>query len=449
MQVWAGVSSLLQQVHEADDPAAALRSGCRWTREYAGADFVAILSHDLATVVACEPAARRECALASVRRQPETPPANSVIVESMRYGGVRVGSVILGGEPRDAAEARAVVAALAIACAPALRARLDDLALSGAGETLGSELLGVSPAMRALRDAVARAAGSTFPVLIEGESGTGKELVARALHRLSPRRDRRWAAVNCAALTDELLESELFGHTRGAFTGAMQPRVGLLEDAHEGTLFLDEVGELSPRGQAKLLRVLQEGEIRRVGENVSRRVDVRLVAATNRPLAAAAKRGDYREDLMFRLAVIRLRVPPLRDRIEDVPLLAHAFWRTAAARAGTHALLGPDAVAGLCRSSWPGNVRELQNAVAALAVGGPSRGRVGARHVAVVLAERSGDSGVAPPLSLAAARGQADRRIVAASLARHGGRQAAAARELGVSRQGLAKLIARLQVSGA
>jgi transcriptional regulator with GAF, ATPase, and Fis domain len=367
----------------------------------------------------------------------------------MRYGGVRVGSVILGGEPRDAAEARAVVAALAIACAPALRARLDDLALSGAGETLGSELLGVSPAMRALRDAVARAAGSTFPVLIEGESGTGKELVARALHRLSPRRDRRWAAVNCAALTDELLESELFGHTRGAFTGAMQPRVGLLEDAHEGTLFLDEVGELSPRGQAKLLRVLQEGEIRRVGENVSRRVDVRLVAATNRPLAAAAKRGDYREDLMFRLAVIRLRVPPLRDRIEDVPLLAHAFWRTAAARAGTHALLGPDAVAGLCRSSWPGNVRELQNAMAALAVGGPSRGRVGARHVAAVLAERSGDSGVAPPLSLAAARGQADRRIVAASLARHGGRQAAAARELGVSRQGLAKLIARLQVSGA
>ena len=304
-----------------------------------------------------------------------------------------------------------------------------------------------SPAMRRVIALARRVAMRSIPVLIEGESGTGKELVARAVHRLSPRRDRRWAAINCAALTDELLEAELFGHVRGAFTGAMGPRVGLLEDAHEGTLFLDEVAELSPRAQAKLLRVLQEGEIRRVGENASRRVDVRLVTATNRPLAEAARQGSYREDLVFRLAVIRLKVPPLRDRIEDIPLLAHSFWRAAAARVSTGAMLAPDALAALCRYRWPGNVRELQNVIAMLAVSGPTRGRIGARQVAAVLADRAVDGPLDPPLSLAAARGLSDRRVVASSLARHAGHCAAAARELGVSRQGLAKLIARLDVS--
>jgi len=436
MQAWAGVSSLLEQVHEADDPATALRRGCRWAREYTGLDVVAIVTHDAATVLACDPEDARRATQAS----------DGARVASVRYGGVRIGEVVLRGRARDEGEVQAVASALAIACAPALRARLDDLLLSRAGEALASDLLGVSPVMRALRDAVARAAGSTFPVLIEGESGTGKELVARAVHRLSPRRDRRWGAINCAALTDELLEAELFGHVRGAFTGAMGPRVGLLEDAHEGTLFLDEVADLSPRAQAKLLRVLQEGEIRRVGENVSRRVDVRLVTATNRPLAVAARQGHFREDLVFRLAVIRLKVPPLRERVEDIPLLAHAFWRAAATRVSTGALLAPDAIAALCRFTWPGNVRELQNAIAMLAVAGPTRGRIGARHVAAVLADRAVDGPLDPPLSLAAARGLSDRRVVASSLARHSGQCAAAARELGVSRQGLAKLIARLEL---
>ena len=433
MHMWAGVSSLLAQVHEADDAATAMRRACRWAREYTGVDAVGIVSADGA-VMACHP---------ERLRQTEAGPGS---VEALRYGGVRIGDVVLQGVARDQSEARVVARALATACAPALRARLDELQVSRAGETLAGELLGISPAMRALRDAVARAAGSAFPVLIEGESGTGKELVARALHRLSARRDRRWAAVNCAALTDELLEAELFGHVRGAFTGAVGPRVGLLEDAHEGTLFLDEVAELSPRAQAKLLRVLQEGEIRRVGENASRRVDVRLVTATNRSLAEAARQGVYREDLIFRLAVIRLRVPPLRDRIEDVPLLAQQFWRTMAARASTRALLGPDAIAALCRATWPGNVRELQNVIAALAVGGPSGGRIGARQVDAVLADRSHREDSSPPISLAIARQQCDRRIVAASLARHANQRAAAARELGVSRQGLAKLIARLDL---
>jgi DNA-binding NtrC family response regulator len=433
MHMWAGVSSLLTQVHEADDAATAMRRACRWAREYTGVDAVGIVSADGA-VIACDPESRRRTDRVSGE------------AAEVRYGGIRIGDVVLSGTARDQSEAHVVARALATACAPALRVRLDELQIARAGDALAGELLGVSPAMRALRDAVARAAGSAFPVLIEGESGTGKELVARALHRLSARRDRRWAAVNCAALTDELLEAELFGHVRGAFTGAVGPRVGLLEDAHEGTLFLDEVAELSPRAQAKLLRVLQEGEIRRVGENVSRRVDVRLVTATNRSLTEAARQGVYREDLIFRLAVIRLRVPPLRDRIEDVPLLAHAFWRTMAARAATRALLGPDAIAALCRATWPGNVRELQNVIAALAVGGPSGGRIGARQVDAVLADRSPREDLCPPISLAGARLQCDRRIVAASLARHANQRAAAARELGVSRQGLAKLIERLNL---
>ena len=434
MHMWAGVSSLLTQVHEADDAATAMRRACQWAREYTGVDAVGIVSADGA-MIACHPEGIRQVG-----------PGAPGPAEALRYGGVRIGDVVLQGIARDQSEARVVARALATACAPALRARLDELQVSRAGETLAGELLGISPAMRALRDAVARAAGSSFPVLIEGESGTGKELVARALHRLSARRDRRWAAVNCAALTDELLEAELFGHVRGAFTGAVGPRVGLLEDAHEGTLFLDEVAELSPRAQAKLLRVLQEGEIRRLGENVSRRVDVRLVTATNRSLTDAARQGAYREDLIFRLAVIRLRVPPLRDRIEDVPLLAQHFWRTMAARVPTRALLGPDAIAALCRATWPGNVRELQNVIAALAVGGPSGGRIRARQVDAILADRSHRDDLSPPMSLATARQQCDRRIVAASLARHANQRAAAARELGVSRQGLAKLIARLKL---
>lgn len=435
MHMWAGVSSLLTQVHEADDAMTAMWRGCRWAREYTGVDAVGIVSTD-AAVIASDPGDLREVDVTTGQCEP------------LRYGGVRIGDVVFSGVGRDQSEARVVARALATACAPALRVRLDDLQLARAGDTLAGELLGISSAMRALRDNVARAAGSSFPVLIEGESGTGKELVARAVHRLSARRDRRWAAVNCAALTDELLEAELFGHTRGAFTGAVGARVGLLEDAHEGTLFLDEVAELSPRAQAKLLRVLQEGEIRRVGENMARCVDVRLVTATNRSLADAARQGTYREDLIFRLAVIRLKVPPLRDRIEDVGLLAHHFWRTLAARTSTRAFLGPDAIAALCRAPWPGNVRELQNVIASLVVGGPSAGRISARQVAEVLGERAlgGNGDWSAPTSLARARLQCDRRTVAASLARHANQRAAAARELGVSRQGLVKLIARLNL---
>ena len=194
--------------------------------------------------------------------------------------------------------------------------------------------------MTEVRRAVTRAASAPFAVLIEGESGVGKELVARAIHCLSPRRERRFCDLNCAALPDELLESELFGHARGAFTGAITERAGLVEDADGGTLFLDEVADLSPRAQAKLLRVLQQQEVRRVGESFSRKVDVRIVSAVNRDMRAEAEAGRFRHDLLYRLDVIRIRVPPLRERPEDIPALAHHFWNDVAARVGTRAVAG-------------------------------------------------------------------------------------------------------------
>ena len=176
--------------------------------------------------------------------------------------------------------------------------------------------------MTAVRQAMERAAAAPFAVLIEGESGSGKELVARALHRRGPRRDRPFCTLNCAALPDDLVEAELFGHARGAFTGAVADRAGVFEEAHTGTLLLDEIGELSLRAQAKVLRTIQEGELRRVGENVSRRIDVRLVSATNRDLRQEVAAGRFRLDLLYRLDVIRISLPPLRDRREDVALLA-------------------------------------------------------------------------------------------------------------------------------
>jgi len=250
--------------------------------------------------------------------------------------------------------------------------------------------------------------------------------------------------MNSAALTEPLLESELFGHVRGAFTGADRDKQGLLQAAAGGTLFLDELGELPLALQAKLLRVLQEREIRRVGDHLSRPIDVRVVAATNVALSKAAATGRFREDLLFRLAVVRLRVPPLRERVEDVPLLAQSFWRQLIAQSGKRAALGPDAVAALCRHSWPGNVRELQNVVAALVVGAPTRGRVTARHVTQILSETSVEIDVAGTSTLNQARAAFERRIVATALARHGGRSGSAARELGLSRQGLAKAMKRL-----
>ena len=302
------------------------------------------------------------------------------------------------------------------------------------------DLIGSSPAAETLRTAIARAARAPFPVLIEGESGSGKELVARAIHRLSARRDRRLCAVNCAALSEELLEAELFGHARGAFTGAVGERAGLFEEADGGTLLLDEVGELSPRAQAKLLRVLQDGEVRRVGENLPRRVDPRVVAATNRRLDEETEGGRFRADLKFRLDVVRISVPPLRDRPTDIPQLVAHFWDEAAQRVGSRASLAPETVTALTRFDWPGNVRQLQNVIASLAVHAPRRGRVPPSLLPAHVARSTALSAT----TFDAARQEFERRFVAAALARAGGQRARAARAIGVTRQGLAKMLKRL-----
>lgn len=237
-----------------------------------------------------------------------------------------------------------------------------------------SGLVGHSHKMIDLYKEIALVAASRSTVLITGESGTGKELVARALHRNSPRASGAFVAVNCGAITETLLESELFGHVKGSFTGATADKRGLFEEANQGTIFLDEIGETSLALQVKLLRVLQEGEIRRVGSARSVRVDVRVLAATNRDLEREVKEGRFREDLFYRLSVVTLRVPPLRERADDLALLAaHALRqaREAGARAAT---ISEEALATLSQYGWPGNVRELENTIAHAAL--YARGKV-------------------------------------------------------------------------
>lgn len=233
-------------------------------------------------------------------------------------------------------------------------------------------LIGACASMLELRVLIEKFAKTSAPVLITGESGTGKERVARAVHALSPRRERSFIAENCAAIPETLLESVLFGHKKGAFTGAIQDHPGHFVAAHQGTLLLDEIGEMAQPMQAKLLRALQEGEVRAVGESRARKVDIRVVAATNQDLEGAVEAGRFREDLYFRLNVLRLPVPPLREREADVVLLARRFLAEAAARAGRDLTLTAEAERALLSRRWPGNVRQLQNEmqrVAALANG--------------------------------------------------------------------------------
>jgi Nif-specific regulatory protein len=225
-------------------------------------------------------------------------------------------------------------------------------------------MIGQSSRLKDLQQQISRVAPSNSTVLVLGESGTGKELIARAIHRNSPRVAAPFVAINCAALTDTLLESELFGYEKGAFTGALAQRKGKLESAQGGTVFLDEIGELSPLLQAKLLRVLQERELQRVGGTQSIKLDIRLVAATNRDLAESARKGEFRQDLYYRLAVVTLKAAPLRERCEDILPLAEHFAKKFAEQCGRRiAGISPQAKAYLQSHSWPGNVRELENAI--------------------------------------------------------------------------------------
>lgn len=232
------------------------------------------------------------------------------------------------------------------------------------GKDEWSPLVGSSPAMLDVYKLVARVSESKSTVLLQGESGTGKELIARAIHANSPRRDKPFVPVNCGALPDTLLESEMFGHEKGAFTGAVGMKAGLFEAANGGTLFLDEIGELGQALQVKLLRVMQDHEVRRVGGTASVKVDVRIIAATNRDLEQFVKEGKFRDDLYYRLNVVRITLPSLKERREDIPMLAHHFLQKYAggATSGVRGFL-PETMARLKDYRWPGNVRELENAV--------------------------------------------------------------------------------------
>ena len=270
---------------------------------------------------------------------------------------------------------------------------------------VGSLLLGDSAAMRRVRDQIRLCAATPGRVLITGETGTGKEVVARAIHAQSERRTGPWVAVNCAAVPGELIESELFGHEKGAFTGALRTRRGKFEQADGGTLFLDEIGDMPAHMQAKLLRVLEEGEVERVGGDRRLRVDVRVLSATNRDLRADIASGRFREDLFHRLNVVTIHLPPLRDRPEDVPVFVQHFVETLSRLAGLRAVdIGADLMARLRAHRWPGNVRELRNTVERLLIFSQGH-RPGLGLLDELLGEGSAEAGAGTLEALASGAG--------------------------------------------
>lgn len=446
-----GLRDLLASSHQLENESDALMRAAVAIRRHTHAIGVAVFGWHNSTprlFAACGAAgdaiAQRSCDTG----QPIRPEPSGSWIEGavpIQYLGRIIGAVAMRWSidgPESIERALAFGAAAAAACAPLVYVLIERLGIPAQPDT-GYDLVGVSRAIQEVRKSIARAANAPFTVLLEGESGSGKELVARAIHRAGCRRERRFSALNCAAMPEDLVDAELFGHAKGAFTGAAGERVGLFEGADGGTVFLDEVGELSARAQAKVLRVLQEGEIRRIGENFTRTIDARLVAATNRSLRAEVEAGRFRQDLLYRLDVIRINVPPLRERVEDIPLLAARFWQQSAERVGSKAVLGQSAVCALARYDWPGNVRELQNVLMALVVAVPSRGIVGASELPAAIAR---STQVAAHESLESARMKFEERFVRAALARAAGHRGQTAAALGLSRQGLAKLMQRLHL---
>jgi two-component system nitrogen regulation response regulator NtrX len=324
---------------------------------------------------------------------------------------------------------------------------------------LAGDMIGDSAQMQAVRELIDRVAVSDARVLITGESGTGKELVASAIHDASTRRDKPFIRVNCAAIPRDLVESEMFGHERGSFTGATQARIGRFELAHTGTLFLDEIGDLSLDAQAKLLRAIEAREIQRVGGNRSIRIDVRIIAATNHDLTRGVKDGSFREDLFFRLNVIPIALPPLRERVGDVRQLVHHFSLLHFKRTGQ---LPPawteGALERLERHDWPGNVRELANIVERIAIVNPGTD-VTAGYVRAILnppnATSSVDRGTAPGMDDVATAGLTatldsyERQLIETALAQSRGNVAEAARTLKTDRPNLYRRMKRLGMDGS
>jgi DNA-binding NtrC family response regulator len=302
-----------------------------------------------------------------------------------------------------------------------------------------SDLVGESAALDHVRQLIRKVAPSDTSVVIEGESGTGKELIARAIHEGSKRATAPFVVVNCGALQESLLESELFGHEKGSFTGAVRAREGMAEAAHSGTLFLDEIGEMSLAIQAKFLRFLESGDVRRVGSNRTLHVDVRVVAATNRTLAEEVKAGRFREDLYYRLRVFAIEAPPLRDRQTDVPLLVSHFLSTIRGAGQGPFKIEPDAMEAVKRYSWPGNVRELRNAVERMMLLAED-GRISLACLPPEVARTtSRDHLPADELNIEVV----ERHLILRALRETGGRKTEAAERLGIS---LRTLYNKLQI---
>jgi two-component system, NtrC family, response regulator HupR/HoxA len=308
-------------------------------------------------------------------------------------------------------------------------------------------IFGSAPAMQELYDLLDRIAPSDSTVLVQGENGTGKELVSRAIHEASERRDRRFIVTNCSAFNDNLLDSELFGHKRGAFTGAVSDKSGLFEVADTGTFFLDEIGDMSPTLQVKVLRVLQDGTFTRVGDTENRKVDVRLICATNRDLAAMVANGQFREDLYYRIHVLTVGLPALRDRREDIPLLIEHFL--ARHRRARPKRLTPACAEQLHAYPWPGNVRELENEVERLVVLSGDAPEISVDLLSPRIRQW------APPIdddievdirSLPAAVEALERKMIGAAMRRHGGNKTRAAEDLKVSRRNLIRLVQKYQL---
>ena len=322
------------------------------------------------------------------------------------------------------------------------------------------ELVAESPEMRRVLDLATRVAPNQTTVLITGESGTGKEVVARAIHRMSPRREGRFVAVNCGAIPENLLESELFGHIRGAFTGATADKPGLFEEAHGGSLLLDEIGDLPQALQVKLLRVLQDSEIRRVGESRVRKVDVRVIAATARDLEEEVGAGRFREDLYYRLNVVRIHIPPLRERPGDLDMLVARILERVVQRSARRVQIDPQAMAAIRAHRWPGNVRELENAIeraVVLSADGVIRtealesGQMVRRSDGQTVGDAVDRPTVRPsdrlsPTRLSEAVDEAERQAIQRALGVTGGNRSDAAKLLGVSLRSLFYKIKRLGI---
>jgi two-component system response regulator HupR/HoxA len=389
---------------------------------------------------------RRDLELTLVERRPDEPGAFAAI-SADDPGGPGLAVIAPQLSPPEVGLIEIMLGEAALDVALALRDRKPPQEPDPDHRTGYHGIVGAAPAMQELYALLERITRSDAPVLIQGENGTGKELVARAIHVRSERRARQFIVVNCSAFNDNLLDSELFGHKRGAFTGAIVDKPGLFEVADSGTFFLDEIGDMSPSLQVKVLRVLQEGTFNRVGDTDTRRVDVRIIAATNRDLAAMVAAGRFREDLYYRIHVLSVMLPALRERREDVPLLIdHFLMRHPRQRPKR---LSPECAARMLAYPWPGNVRELENEVERLVVLAGESPTIGVEVLSprIRLWTPSSETGRAiDPSSLPAAVEALERRMIGAAMRRHRGNKTRAAEELKVSRRNLIRLVQKYEI---